>query len=150
MKQILKDPNPLLHKRSSPVTNFSEARKIAQELIETTKTVDRFWKPWLGMAAPQIGYNKRLILLKQSLKDYKILVNPEILKEDWKFYTKSTCYSLNGLYLYKSSYKVKARYQDLEGIKHEEEFVGGKAIALKHEVDHLNGVLLTDYATRLI
>ncbi|MDO8452915.1 MAG: peptide deformylase [bacterium] len=148
--KILRYPDKRLKKVSAEVTDFEEAKKIALELEESTRNVDQPWKLWLGMAAPQIGYNKRLILIKKSFQKYKIMVNPKILEERWRFWTKSTCYSVPGLYLYRSNYWVKVRYQTLKGQTKKEILKGGKAIALKHEIDHLNGILLPDIAQRIL
>ena len=53
---IIKEPNILLHQKCEPVTDFVEARKIADELLVAIKSVAKWWNRWLGFAANQIGY----------------------------------------------------------------------------------------------
>lgn len=152
MKQILKDPNPILRKKSLEVIKFSEAKKIAQELIEVTKEVETRFSIWLGMAAPQIGYNKRVIIIRKSYRNFLVLVNPEIIEKKWKFPISypSKCFSLPGLYLIRDYYWAKVKYQDLEGRNRTQVFKGGKASVLQQEINHLNGVLLSDIGLRVI
>lgn len=152
MKQILKYPNPILRKKSVKVTDFPDAKKIAEELIEVTRKVDSPFSIWLGMAAPQIGHNKRVIVIRKSYKNYQVMVNPQIVKRKWNspFPLPSKCFSLKGLYLIKDHYWLKAKYYDLEGTIHTEVFKGGKASVLQQEINHLDGILLSDIGIRVM
>lgn len=148
----MKDPNPILHKKSSRVTDFSEAKKIAKELIEVTKQVETPFSIWLGMAAPQIGYNKRVIIIRKSYGNFQVMVNPEILERKWTFPIPypSRCFSLPGIYLIRDYYWTKVRYQDLEKKTHIEVLKGGKASVLQQEINHLDGILLKDIGVRVL
>lgn len=152
MRTILQEPSPILRKKSARVTNFSEAKKIASELIEVTKTVDGRFKPWLGMAAPQIGYSKRVVIIRKSYRNYQVMINPEIIKRKWKspIPLPSRCFSLPGFYLIRDCFWVKVRYQDLECKTHTETFKGGKASVLQQEINHLDGILLSDIGFKVI
>ncbi|MBI2326924.1 peptide deformylase [Candidatus Curtissbacteria bacterium] len=65
--KIFQEPDKRLHLVSSTVKNFDEAKKITQELVEVTRGLDRPYKLWIGMAAVQIGYKKRIILYKKGI-----------------------------------------------------------------------------------
>lgn len=148
--KILQEPDKKLHQSSEKVISLSEARKIAQELIEVTKNVDKPWSFWLGMAAPQLSYTKRVIILKESYGNYKVMINPEVIEQKWLFPIFSRCFSLKGVYFIKAHLWIKVRYQDLEGKYHTETIKGGRAATLEQELNHINGVLLSDIGIRLI
>lgn len=101
--RIIQEPDKRLHTVSSKVENFDEAKKIAEELIRVTEKMDRPWKFWWGMAAPQIGYNKRLFILRTWCRKYKVIVNPEVLEEKLLLPLLSKCYSSRG-HLYITKY----------------------------------------------
>lgn len=142
---IIQYPNKILRLRSKRVTKIDEnTRKIAKKLIEILRKVDKFWKPWLGMAAPQIGYNKSIVAIKESYRNYTIMINPEIMKQKWLLPIIASCFSLKGLYLTKYHYWFKIRYRDLDGKYHTSVLIGGKAAVIRQEIDHLNGKLICD------
>lgn len=143
--EIVQFPDKRLRETCKKVTEFNkETEKIAQDLIAVMKKVDLLFIPWLGMAANQIGYDKRVIALKKSWHNYIIMVNPEILERKNSFYSLSGCYSLKGLYLLKRYFWQKVKYQDLNGRYHEEVFKGGHSSVLQQEIDHINGKLVCD------
>jgi peptide deformylase len=146
--RILQDPDARLHTRSQGIKDFKEAKKIASELLSVVKVVSRFWKLWLGFAAPQIGYNKRIIVLRDGIKKYKVMVNPEILEARWPFFYLGRCYSLQGRYILKGHLWTKLKYQDLEGSSRTQTIFGPSA--LEHEIDHLNGVLAYERGKRIL
>lgn len=145
--KIVQEPDTRLHTRSEEVTVFDEeTAKIADELRAVIKKVDSPLKVFgLGMAAPQIGYNKRIIALKNSYDDYLIMVNPESIEEKWQLPSPSTCFSLKGMHFLQRPFWMKMKYQDLDGNPQEMTLIGLKAATMKQEIDHLNGILLTDY-----
>lgn len=147
---ILQYPNEILHKVSCEVKDFSEAEIIAKKLIDVTSKVDKFFNLWIGMAAPQIGYNKRIILLKESKGKYKVIINPEIIETSRMIPTISKCFSVKGIYLLKNPLWIKLKYQDLMQKSHLEIFKGGKAVILQQELDHLNGILIPDRGLKII
>lgn len=148
--KILQHTDQRLHTKSVPVTDFAEAKQITEKLVEVTKQLNKPWVLWLGMAAPQIGYNKRVILLKRSHKKYTIMINPEILEEKNFRYTISRCYSVPGIFLVKAPFWTKITYQNLDKNRYTEIITGGKSATLQQEVDHINGVLLPDRGKKLI
>lgn len=139
---IVKYPDKRLIIPSEEVGDFSEAKKIAKQLLEVINSVDFPINLWLGMSAPQVGHNKRIIVLRKSYKHYQVMVNPEIVEKKWLLPSLSSCYSIKGLYVVKRYYWIKVKYFDIEGISHQEIIRGNKACAFQHEIDHLNGKLL--------
>lgn len=124
----------------------------------------------MAMAAVQLGIPKRLVYVKntnlevlnkrltdegkEETKDYneaKVLINPEIISKEglttfWE--ACASCAWLTGFV--KRPYKIKVRYMDLQGNKHEDEFIGFKSTVLCHEIDHLDGMLHMDIAEKVI
>lgn len=145
--RIVKAPDDRLRVWSTEVTDFEEAKKITSELLFAVKSVAKFWKLWLGFAAPQIGYNKRIIVLRDGRKGWKIMLNPVVSKKRWPFFYPGRCYSLDGRYLMKGYLWRKVKSQDLQGDYHEEILRGPSA--LEHEIDHLNGLLASDIGKRI-
>ncbi len=123
----------------------TEIKQIAEELTNVIRKVDTSWSFSLGMAAPQIGYNRRLVALKESYGNYLLMANPEVIEQKWSFFSPSRCFSLKGVHFLKRYFWMKVRFQDLDGNKSEIVFRGPKAATMQQEIDHLNGILLTDY-----
>src|SRR3989344_9336762 len=92
MNDILQSPDKRLHAVSTKVINFDEAKKIAQQLIDVTRGVDKPFNFWLGMAAPQVGYDKRIVILRKSYQNYTVMVNPEIVDKKRFFSFVEKCY----------------------------------------------------------
>lgn len=101
----------------------------------------------VGLAAPQIGISKRIILVdtqadgKGKVGKLEVFVNPEIM---WKSEEKSEwyegCFSTGNVCgIVKRSDKIRVRYHSLSGDLKEKKFSGYTARAFQHEVDHLNG-----------
>lgn len=144
-RRILQEPDERLRTISKKISEINNnVIEITSKLVEILKELDTPFIPWLGMAAPQIGYNVRIIAIKKRYGKYRIMVNPEFLDQKWFLPTLSSCYSLKGLYLRKSPYWVKLKYTDLKNKNHIEIFQGGMAILLKQELDHLEGRLICD------
>ncbi len=124
----------------------------------------------LAMAAVQLGIPKRLIYVKNTnlelVRKYranseteedkkhneaKVLINPVItLREGLTDYWEGCASCLDNMGHVKRPYKIKVEYDDLEGIKHIEEFTGFAATVLSHEMDHLDGILHMDIADEII
>jgi len=144
-KGILQDPDPRLRKVSEKVNTVDKhVHKIVGMLISILKELDKSHLLWLGISAPQIGHNLRIIVIKKAYRDYQVIVNPEIIKQKWFLPAISGCYSLKGFYLIKSPYWSKVKFMDLNGKIHTETFIGGTAVLLKQELDHINGRLISD------
>lgn len=145
LKGVLQEPDKRLRKISKKVKVIdSTIIETANQLVNILKKVDKPYNPWLGMAAPQLGIDLRVIAVKRGFHKYQVMINPEFVDQKWFLPTVSGCYSLKGLYLLISPYYVKVNYLDLTRKKHTETFIGGSAILLKQEINHLNGRLVCD------
>lgn len=144
-KGILQSPDSRLRTVSKNIDSINEkTHQVVKDLFQILITVDKPYKLWLGMAAPQIGYNVRIIAIKERYHKYTIMINPEVIKQKWLFPSITTCYSLQGVYLRKHHFYFKIKYMDINGKNHIKIYKGGKALALQQEVDHINGILACD------
>lgn len=142
---VLQEPDPRLRTMSEKISRIdNNVRSIAAKLVEVLKQLDKPYLPWQGLAAPQIGQNARIVVIKRKYGQYQIMINPQFLEERLTLPTISGCYSLKGLYLRISPFWVKISYTDMDNKNHTETFWGGKATLLKQEIDHLNGKLISD------
>jgi len=141
--------DPILRKVADRVNVFDDdLRAFSDAMIETM-----FREQGIGLAAPQVGVRKRVIvaLRMQDTDDDDakpmVLINPEVVersKATWLF--EEGCLSLPGIRAdVQRSERTLVRYQDLEGDTHLLEAEGMFARILLHEIDHLNGRLFIDY-----
>ncbi len=146
MSNIVRVPDPRLREKCVEVKNITlEIRDIVNDLIEVTKQVDKPFNFWLGMAASQIGINKQVFILRRSYKKYDAFINPKIISKKLSTIAISKCYSVEGIYFPKRYFLVTIKYQNLNGEEKIKHFWGGKAWVIQHEMDHLNGILVSDY-----
>ncbi len=145
LKTILHYPETLLKQKSQPVTEFNaELKQLADDMVETM-----YDAPGVGLAAPQVGELKRLIVLDCSGKDEPddliVAVNPEILAGEGDSLEEEGCLSVPGFWAsVKRFSNATMRYQDVEGNTHERSGEGLLAVCMQHEIDHLNGILFVD------
>ena len=150
--KILQEPDERLRKISQPIVEFNEAKQIGQELITLMYSLDHRYAIWFGFAAPQIGYNKRLITLHKRYHRYTVMVNPEIIKRKWLVPVPTRCFSVKKLterYLVKYPIWMKVKYKDLEGNFHIKTMWAGRAAVMQQEIDHINGILISDIGKHL-
>lgn len=112
-----------------------------------------------AMAAVQLGFNKRVIYLKNTdlskvddddWNEKTIIINPVIKeREGLTSYWEACASCLDNTGLVLRPYKLKIEYYDLEGKKHHKTFTGFPATVFSHEYDHLNGVLHMDKSLEL-
>ncbi|MFX3633330.1 MAG: peptide deformylase [Candidatus Pristimantibacillus sp.] len=141
---IVKDPDPVLREPAKEVTKFnSNLQKLLKDMAETMYDADG-----VGLAAPQIGISKRVIVVDIGEESGLIsMVNPVIVEEEGEQFGPEGCLSipnLNGDVLRAERIVVKG--QTAEGEHFSVEATGFLARAFQHEVDHLNGILFTDLA----
>jgi len=143
--KILHYPDPVLSKKAEPITEFDdELMQLAEDMAETM-----YAAPGIGLAAPQVGVSKRLVIIDCAPKDESpqlmILVNPEISEGEGECFEEEGCLSVPDYYasVHRNS-RVTVRYQDLTGHAHQVDAEELLAIACQHEVDHLEGILFVD------
>lgn len=154
VRTILKDGDPGLAKISRPVEEFNERlHTLLDDMHETMELANG-----VGLAAPQIGVLRRVILvmdLELDIEDEEPpiyeLINPVVLEETGEETCMEGCLSVPGVWgEVTRSAQVKVRAQDRHGNFFEIEGNGMTARALLHEIDHLDGKLYTRLAKELL
>ena len=148
LRPILIHPDPRLKKVADPVADISqEMRALADDMLETM-----YDAPGIGLAAPQIGILKRLIVMdcvkeEGATPQPVAMFNPEITwSSDETSVYEEGCLSIPDQYAEVTRpAQVRVRWQSPDGKAHEEEFDGLWATCVQHEIDHLNGKLFIDY-----
>ncbi|MEA2562628.1 MAG: peptide deformylase [Acidobacteriota bacterium] len=139
-------PDPVLRVKCRDVTEFDQKlRKTAADLIQTMHAA-----PGVGLAAPQVGLDFRLAVIDLSVgedpKQIYVIVNPEVVTREGAETAEEGCLSLPGITdKVERPTLVTIKAQDLEGKPIEIRAEDWLARAFCHEIDHLNGVLFTDY-----
>ncbi len=148
--EILKYPNPLLRKKCEKVDHIdSDTQRLINDMIDTMYDANG-----IGLAASQVGVLSRIIVVDVSPidqeKDLLTIINPEIVSEEGEIEHEEGCLSLPEFREnVKRRKKVKVIGISPEGKEIMLDADGILAIALQHEIDHLNGVLLLDRVSRL-
>lgn len=148
MLDILRYPDPRLHKVAAPVERVDESiRRLVRDLAETM-----YAAPGIGLAATQVDVHKRVIVIDVSdaRDQLLVLVNPEIVARDGQQECEEGCLSVPGVYdVVKRAEKVKVRALNAAGEPFEVEADGLLAVCIQHEMDHLEGKVFVDYLSRL-
>ncbi len=141
--QIRTVPDPILRRKSRKIREVDDAiRELAHDMVATM-----YEAGGVGLAAPQVGELKRLIVLQlPEEKEARILINPEITRRDGEREVEEGCLSVPGyLGTIMRSERVKARAISESGAKLRLAADQIFAQALEHEVDHLDGILYLDH-----
>ncbi len=142
---IVEEPDPVLREISKPVTEINERiHKLLKDMADTMYDANG-----VGLAAIQIGYKKRVIIVDigNGLIEF---INPEIIEKNGEQVGPEGCLSIPGkLGEVKRADHIKVKALDRNGKEFVLEANGFLARAIQHEVDHLNGILYTDIAVRM-
>jgi len=146
--QILEYPDPRLRTKAQPVTEFTETlSKLIDDMFETM-----YAAPGIGLAATQVDFHRRLIVIDVS-KDRNeplVFINPEILSREGVGVMEEGCLSVPGIFDdIQRAAKVRVRAQDRTGQVFERDLDDVLAVCLQHEMDHLEGKLFVDYLSDL-
>ena len=150
--RIIEHPDPILRKVSEPVTHIDDSIiSLTEDIIATLRyqtMVDFFVERSVprGLAAPQVGISKRLVVCGLNGK-IRVMINPEILERKGVYLDTDDCMSVHedkNTVIKRSAY-VKVRYYTLENEEKILELQDDNAALLEHEIDHLNGVLNIDH-----
>ena len=144
-KYVVQTGEPVLREKCEEVKSFNgELASLLDDLKETVRAENG-----AGLAAPQIGVNKRVVVVDVEEGFYE-LVNPVILSTKGEQVGPEGCLSVKGKQgTVTRPYKVKAEYRDRNGKKHKLTAEGFFARAVCHELDHLDGILYTDIASEV-
>ncbi|NOY54202.1 MAG: peptide deformylase [Deltaproteobacteria bacterium] len=142
---ILHYPDEQLRKTSVPLTAITEEdRELIENMIATM-----YDAPGVGLAAPQVGVHKRIVVLDTTVgkepNALVVMINPEILSSEGMQTEEEGCLSVPG---YNGNVAraqtIKVSYMTREGEQTTLNAEGLMARAIQHEVDHLDGILFVD------
>lgn len=148
---ILVAPHPVLKKVAQPVeTVDAEIRRLLDDMLETM-----YAAPGIGLAAPQVGISKRMLVIDVSGRDEDPkpmkIINPEVVyqSEDLSSYDEG-CLSFPEQFAeVKRPATIRLRYLDETGTQHEIDADGLRATCIQHEIDHLDGIVFVDHISSL-
>ena len=146
VRTILHYPDKRLRERGKKVEAITdEVRKLIDDMAETM-----YAAPGVGLAATQIGELIQLFIIdiadNEEPSDLRVLINPEILEATGELTWQEGCLSFPGVTEeIDRAAKVRVRAQDRDGKWFELEAEGLLAIAIQHEFDHLQGLLMIDH-----
>ncbi|MCQ1528064.1 peptide deformylase [Lutispora saccharofermentans] len=142
IREIRKDSDEILRKISKKVDNIDDRiTTLLDDMAETMKAAEG-----VGLAAPQVGILRRVVVI--DVGDGLIeLINPVVVYEKGEQCKEEGCLSIPGKSgIVKRPEKVIVRAQNRKGETFEITGEDLLAVALCHEIDHLNGILFTDKA----
>ena len=141
IRKIRFEDDPILRKISKPVKNINDSLKVLIKDMEETLDLSH----GIGIAAPQVGILKRVIIAFDNSDNKIAIINPEILEVSGTQESSEGCLSVRNVHgvVIRPAF-VKVRGLNIDG---EEIIIDGEkrmANVLSHEIDHLDGILFTD------
>lgn len=154
--KIVKYPNDILRVKTENVKDFNkEIKDLAISMFETLESADG-----LGLAAPQVGISKSVIVIGYEPNEEKkkkhpdlvsiaktVLINPKITwKSNSTYLDKEGCLSFPDVeYDVPRAKKIHFEFYDVNGVRQTMKAKGLLARLVQHEIDHLIGKLIVDY-----
>jgi len=144
--EIKEYDEPVLREKALPVEEITpEILNLIKDMAETM-----YIDSGVGLAAPQVGISKRIILVDGEEGGLIVLINPMIIKCEGEVVAEEGCLSVPGIYSQiKRSLKVTVKALNENGDSIEITKEGLTARALQHEIDHLDGILFIDRIGRM-
>ncbi len=156
MKKIVQQENPVLRKIAEPIDIASISKPETKNIIKDMFASLASQKDGVALAAPQIGYSKRIFIISPQIlnEDVQIpltYINPKIIKRSRdKKNMEEGCLSCRWWYgKTKRSTRVTIEAYDEKGLQFTIEGRGLVAQIFQHEIDHLEGILFIDHAKNL-
>jgi len=152
LRPVLRFPDKRLRRVSRPIGEIDESlRELARDMCDVM-----YEEPGIGLAAPQVDCDLRLIVVdtawtaEDAERNPLILVNPELSEHEGKVVWTEGCLSVPEFEAeVERAERVLLRALDLDGKQLEIRAEGLQAVCFQHEVDHLDGVLFIDRISRL-
>jgi peptide deformylase len=145
IRTILHYPDPRLRQKAQPVGDITpEIVKLIDDMAETM-----YAAPGVGLAATQIGEPHRIFLVDIAAdnepSNLLVFINPEIVRQEGQQVGPEGCLSFPGISEdIKRAERVRVRARGRDGETFEIAADGLLAVAVQHELDHLDGVLMID------
>lgn len=145
-RKVVVEGDEILRKKSKPVFDFDDRLGILLDDMRDTM----YKSEGAGLSAVQIGVLKRMFVMHAG-KEYRECINPVLIKQEGINKIKvEGCLSVPGKCGYvERPDKVWVEYQDRTGAKVSKKFTGFEAKCFCHELDHLDGILYIDKATKM-
>lgn len=150
LRDIILYPHDVLSTKAAPVGEVDDAlRQLVDDMIETM-----YDAPGIGLAAPQIGILQRLTVIDISSEENPdklyTFINPQIVHAEGRIVWEEGCLSIPGAYeKVERSNKIVVQALDRDGEEFELDADGLLAVAIQHEIDHLDGVVFLDHLSSL-
>lgn len=160
LRNIVKLPDPVLRRKAHPISKFdSNLQTLIDDMVETMREA-----PGVGLAAPQVGISDRLIVVEYGEdeedengeiighpKKLYVLINPEIVKtSEEKEMGVEGCLSIPGLVGEVERYSaIQIKALNRRGQPTKVKAEGWLARIFQHEIDHLDGIVYPDRATKV-
>lgn len=146
---IRRFPDPVLREKSERIKKLDNN---LLELINKVKDLMYVNKGCVGIAAPQAGFLKRLVVVdvskhKKAIENHGLLImiNPEIIEADGIIINREGCLSVPDFTgNVRRPENIKVKYIDIEGDERTIKTFGFEAVVIQHEIDHLDGILFID------
>lgn len=135
VRDICKDP-VFLAQKAAPAT--PDDLPVAADLLDT---LQHHSEGCVGMAANMIGVNKRIIAFDDE-GSYRVMFNPEILRQSGPYQAEEGCLSLPGKRPAKRWRSIKVRWYNEQFQPRIKTFTGWTAQIIQHELDHCEGILI--------
>ena len=155
VQTIVSYPDPILKTLCSPVDRIDAGiLQLMEDLVDTMHAGPGS----VGVAAPQIGVSLRICVVdvsknrhgKENNHGLLLMVNPEILARNGSAVMREGCMSVQDYTGdVERATEVALRYLEPEGTKRELTATGFEAVAIQHEIDHLDGMLFLDRISSL-
>ncbi len=145
VREVLIYPDPALKQKSKPVAKVDDqVKKLVKDMVDTL-----YAEEGVGLAAVQVGVSRRVLITDTSSKQegerLRVFINPELVSAEGRTKYQEGCLSLPGEAEEIERFaRVTVRALDEKGQPFEIDADGLLAIALQHEMDHLDGVLFVD------
>ncbi|MGI6308905.1 MAG: peptide deformylase [Dethiobacteria bacterium] len=146
LRKIRRNGDSVLKKKTTPITKFSpQLHRLLEDMTETMFTAEG-----VGLAAPQVGISKSIIVLRDDDKVLEV-INPEIISSTGEIIDLEGCLSFPGIYGEVARFeRIKVSGFDRWGQEMLLTAEGFLARIFQHEIDHLHGILFVDRASRLL
>lgn len=144
---IVKEGDPILRKTSREITVIDERiKQLAADMLETLHAANG-----CGLAAVQVGKLRRLVIVEVEENKPIFMINPKIIKREGNQQDTEGCLSIPGKWgITDRPMTVTVKATGLDGKEFTVTGTGLAARAFCHELDHLEGVLFTDKAVRML
>ena len=157
--EIFEAPHPILSQKARLVRDDEFGPDLERHLTDMTETM--YAAPGVGLAAPQVGDSRRILVADpgfegedgETQKGIELvhMVNPVITERSSELIRwEESCLSVPEYFLnVDRAQRITVQWRDAQGDPQEKVFEGFPAVVLQHEMDHLEGVTLLEHSSRL-